>query len=369
VPNVIAATASSDSKSDRGAVVVHLARGREWRGGERQVLQLVRTLAPGREWRQVLLTRRGSALARAAAEAALRPVEVPWRAALDPGVVSSALRRVHETTGPVVVHAHDSHALLLGLVVARLAGCPLVATRRSTTTPGGMWRRPDRVIAISRAVEAALLRGGVAPSRISVIPSGIDVAALAAASGDRSLQGAGEVIALGALTREKGHRVLVEAFARVVDRLPQARLTIAGEGPERSAIEALIRLHRLETHVILAGQLADPVARLAQAAVLVQPSLREALGTAVLEAMALGVPVVGSTVGGLTELLGDGGGVLVPPGDAARLARAIIALLEDPARCDALRRKGWDRVRGYDIRDMAERCAQVYRSALNQPGR
>lgn len=361
--------ASAGSESDRGALVVHLARGREWRGGERQVFQLVRTLAAGGEWRQVLLTRRGSALARAAAEAALRPVEVPWRTALDPRVVRSALRQVQEATDSVVVHAHDSHALLLGLVVTRLAGCPFVATRRSTTPPGRMWRHADRVIAISRAVEAALRRGGVESSRIDVVPSGIDVTALAAGRSGRSLQAAGEVISLGALTPEKGHRVLVEAFARVVSRLPQARLTIAGEGPERSAIEALIRHHGLETRVMLAGQLDDAVARLAQAAVLVQPSFREALGTAVLEAMALGVPVVASNVGGLAELLGDGGGVLVPPGDPAQLAQAIIALLEDPGQRESVRQKAWDRVRHYDIRGMAERCAQVYRSALNQPGR
>jgi glycosyltransferase involved in cell wall biosynthesis len=369
VPNVITPTESAGSKSDRGALVIHLARGREWRGGERQVFQLVRTLAAGGEWRQVLLTRRGSALARAAAEAALRPVEVPWRTALDPRVVRSTLRQVHETTDSVVVHAHDSHALLLGLVVTRLAGCPFVATRRSTTDPGRMWRHADRVIAISRAVEAALLGGGVEPSRIDVVPSGIDVTALAAARSGGSLETACEVISIGALTQEKGHRLLVEAFARVLSRLPQARLTIAGEGPERSAIEALIRHHRLETRVILAGQLKDPVAHLAQAAVLVQPSLREALGTTVLEAMALGVPVVASKVGGLTELLGNGEGVLVPPGDPDQLAQAIIALVEDPGRREAVRQKAYDRSRHYDIRDMAERCAQVYRSALNQPGR
>jgi glycosyltransferase involved in cell wall biosynthesis len=362
-------TERSDGGPEGGALIVHLARGREWRGGERQVLQLLRTLAAGGEWRQVLLTRTGSALARAAAEAALRPVEVPWSTALDPRVVTSALRQVRAVTGSAIVHAHDSHALLLGLAASRLAGCPLVATRRSTTAPGRMWRRPDRVIAISRAVEVALLRAGVEPSRIAVVPSGVDVTALTAARSDNPLQAASEVISLGALTREKGHRILVEAFARVADRLPHARLTIAGDGPERGALEALIRDHGLERRVTLAGQLADPVPRLAQAAVMVQPSLREALGTAVLEAMAVGVPVVGSAVGGLTELLGEGGGVLVPPGDPGKLAEAIIALLQDAGRRAAARQKAWDRVRHYDIRGMAERCAQVYRSALNQPGR
>ena len=362
-------TESSGAQGHRGALIVHLARGREWRGGERQVLHLVRTLAATGEWRQALLTGTGSVLGRAAAEAALHPVEIPWRAALDPRVVSRTLQQVRAAALPAVVHAHDSHALLLGLTASRLSGCALVATRRSTTTPGRLWRHPDRVIAISRAVEAALRRAGVEASRIAVVPSGVDVTALAAAQRDRHLQAGTEIIALGALTREKGHRILVEAFAQVADRLPRSSLTIAGDGPERAAIEALIRHHKLETRVILPGHLADPLDRLARAALLVQPSLREALGTAVLEAMALGIPVVGASVGGLTELLGDGGGVLVPPGDPSQLARAIIALLEDPGRQDAVRRKGWDRVRRYDIRGMAEQCAQVYRSALNQPGR
>jgi glycosyltransferase involved in cell wall biosynthesis len=226
----------------------------------------------------------------------------------------------------------------------------------------------DRVIAISGAVEAALKEGGVAPARIAVVPSGINLPALAAAGVSGSHQTRYEVISLGALTREKGHRILVEAFAQVAKHLPQARLTIVGEGPERGLIEALVLRHELHSRVALTGQLDDPIQRLAQSTVLVQPSLREALGTAVLEAMALGVPVIGSTIGGLTELLNDGAGVLVPPGDPDRLAQAIIALLEDSGRRDAYRQKGKERVRHYDIRSMAERCAQVYRSALNRPG-
>ena len=365
---VTAPTASSGSKADRDALVIHLARGREWRGGERQVVKLARTLAGGGEWRQILIAGKGSALARAAAEAALPLIEVPWWPALDPRVVGSVLRQLRPVTGPAVLHAHDSHALLLGVVASRLGGRPLVATRRSTTVPGRTWRHPGRVIAISGAVESALKEGGVAPSRIAVVPSGIDLAALTASRREGITSSRSEVISLGALTREKGHRTLVEAFAQVAKHLPHARLTIAGEGPERGSIEALIRHHQLDTRVVLAGELVDPVQRLAQATVLVQPSLREALGTAVLEAMALGVPVIGSRVGGLIELLGDGTGVLVPPGDLDRLAQAIIDLLEDAGLRDELRRKGMERVRHYDIRGMAERCAQVYRSALNQPG-
>ena len=175
------------------------------------------------------------------------------------------------------------------------------------------------------------------------------------------------MVAAGALTPEKGHRVLIEAFALVAGARHDARLIIAGEGPERVPLEALARSLNLLPRVHFAGAVPEAMDLIARAAILVQPSRREALGTALLEAMALGVPVIASATGGPAELLADGHGVLVPPGDVPRLAAAISELLADPALRAELRHRGLARVRRYDIAVVAAAVAGVYRSALNQP--
>ena len=361
-------TAPAGTAAAPAPLIIHLARGREWRGGERQVIRLALALGQQGRMRQLLVTAAGSTLARAARDAGIPLVEASWRVALDPRVVGSTLRRVRAANSPVVLHAHDSHALVLGVLASRFVPCPLVATRRSTTAPGRLWRVPDRVIAISGAVEATLRLSGIAPSRIALIPSGVDLPAIGSARAMAVDCGDADIIAVGALTREKGHRLLVEAFALVAKRLPKASLTILGEGPERGPIETLIRRRGLGGRVTLPGETGDPATRLARATVMVQPSVREALGTAVLESMAAGVPVIATAVGGLNELLDGGAGVLVPPGDAPALAEAIIALADDPAQREVLRRRAAQRVRRYDILGMAEQCTQVYRSALNRPG-
>jgi phenylacetate-CoA ligase len=145
-------------------------------------------------------------------------------------------------------------------------------------------------------------------------------------------------------------------------------LTILGEGPERGRLEDVVRRLSLEARVALPGAAESPAALVAGATIMAHPSSEEALGTAVLEAMALGTPVVATDVGGVSELLEGGAGVLVPPGEPAALATAIEALLRDPLRRARLAEAAAVRVRHYDIRGMAARCSEVYRSLLDQPG-
>jgi glycosyltransferase involved in cell wall biosynthesis len=348
--------------------VLHLSRGREWRGGERQVRLLATTQHRHGDIAPLVVTGRTSELSRQLDLDGIPVRRVDWSISLDPRALlgaAAAIRSLRRTNLPLVLHAHDSHALQVALPLARGFDLPLVATRRSDTAPGVLWRLPARIIAISGAVAARLVSAGVDPSRIADIPSAVDLtnaSALRQRSSPEPL-----VVAAGALTPEKGHRVLLEAFARVADERHDARLIIAGDGPERVPLEALARSLNLLPRVHFAGAVPEAMDLIARAAILVQPSRREALGTALLEAMALGVPVIASATGGPAELLADGHGVLVPPGDAARLAAAISELLADPALRAELRHRGLALVRRYDIAVVAAAVAGVYRSALNQP--
>jgi glycosyltransferase involved in cell wall biosynthesis len=353
--------------------VAHLCRGREWRGGERQVRLLVTTLAERRHGAQHVLTGRDSRLARNLSGAGAVVVGVPWRVAWDPralaGIVAALRRLRTAAAGGYVLHAHDSHALAAGVLAARLLDLPLVATRRSDTIPGPLWRQPARVIALSGAVADALRRGGVPDAHIVRIPSAIPPATLAVPpwrNGGEAGTGA-TIVAVGSLTREKDQATLLRAFARVSRRLPGARLALCGEGPERAPLAQLARALGIADRVRFEGDVADVAAHLRAADVMAQPSRREALGTAVLEAMALGTPVVASATGGLVDLLAGGAGLLVPPGDAAALADA----LEQALRCAPLRATMVEtaraRVVSYGAPEVADRVAAVYRSALRTP--
>lgn len=346
--------------------VVHLSRGREWRGGERQVALLVDQLARGSGITQCTATGAGSRLAESLQAGGHAVLPLPWTVAHSPAALLAliaALRRVRRTALPLLLHAHDSHALALGTLAAGLLGLPLVATRRSMAPPGRLWRRPARVIAVSEAVAVQLREAGVPPTRITVVPSGIARTPREEGSAQHAST-AGAIVAIGALTREKGHATLLEAFGLLAATDADWSLRLAGDGPERPALAARARALGLASRVRFDGEIASPAAWLEGAAVLVQPSFREALGTAVLEAMAAGVPVIASATGGLSALVGDGAGLLVPPGDAQALAAAIERLRRDPALAARIKETARRRVASYDAATMAERVVEVYRSAL-----
>ncbi len=343
--------------------VVHLCRGREWRGGERQVALLAGTLHR-RGLPQLVVTGRGTILARALAREGTPVREVPWAIALDPRALRALVRILTADGRSPVLHAHDSHALILGGLAAARLRLALVATRRSATRPGrlGWWRRADRVVAISGAVRGRLLEAGVDARRITVIPSAVDVERLRHAPPQPwRPPGGGErpyIVTVAALTPEKGHRVLLEAHAR----LPEPPLLVlVGEGRERRALEALSRERGTGNQVLFLGEVSDAAPHIRGAQALVQPSLREALGTAVLEALALGTPVIASDTGGHAELLAGGAGTLVPPDDPAALAAAIA----DLAQRGAGRVPVPPGLARFALDTVADQLAEMYTSAPN----
>ena len=346
--------------------VVHLCRGRDWRGGERQVRLLARMLADRSDLSQLIATGRTSRLAGVALSDGQRVLPLTWAQAYDPRAWLSLVRQLHRLQrrgAGLLLHAHDSHGLALGLLAATLLRLPLVATRRSMSVAGPLWRRPRRVIAISRAVEQELLESGVSRRRIVRISSAIDLAVVRRVVPTQDPREE-TLIAVGALTPEKGHATLIDAVELVARTHPGIRLRIFGEGTERGALEAQAGRAGLGSRVVLAGETETAAAQIAAAQLFIQPSHREALGTAVLDAMALGVPVVASDTGGLTELLDGGAGMLVPPKDPVALAAAIEMLLASQQLRTEIAAAARARVAEFDAPGMADRVVEVYRSAL-----
>jgi glycosyltransferase involved in cell wall biosynthesis len=265
---------------------------------------------------------------------------------------------------PAIVHTHTSKAGFIGRLAARLAGVPAVIHQpHGHIFYGGYYgaletrvyialerlaaRWSDRIVTLTdRGAQEHLARGIGRPSQYVTVPSGVPTAALRAAAPAREAArarlglGAGDflVAGLGRLVPVKGFDVLVAAMPALLAAVPGARVAVAGEGPERARLEARARASGVAGRLALLGEIRDVAGFLAAADVLAAPSRNEGMGRALVEAMALGVPVVASAVGGIPDVLAGGEcGRLVPPERPDALATALAELGRDPALAEKLR--------------------------------
>ena len=350
--------------------IVHVASGREWRGGQRQVWLLARALAR-MDMKQVVVTGRGTELARRVRAAGVRVRPAAWRLGLDPRVLWPILREARRPH--TVLHAHDAHAVTLAGLISQLTGTPLVVTRRVDfpLRRRGYWARAQHVIAISDAVAAMLRRDGIPPDRISVVHSGISLESVAAVTpfgirGRLGLRPEARIAAnVAALVPHKDHATLIAAAEHLVQRFPDLHWVIAGEGGLRPDLEQMVSAAGLGGHVHLVGHIDDPVRLIADADLFVMSSREEGLGTSVLDALALGIPVASTGAGGLPEMLGNGAGLVVSPGDGAALAEAAARILEDSALRARLSARGRAEVLRFTDARMADQLGSVYRSCIH----
>jgi glycosyltransferase involved in cell wall biosynthesis len=346
--------------------IVHAASGREWRGGQRQTWLLARELQrAGVE--QLLVTKRDSELARRAKADGVPVREVSWSAGLDPRAWW-ALREEARGT-PSILHAHDGHAVTLARWSATSAS-PWIATRRNSSPlrdPAG-WRSAVRVVAISQAVRRQLIDDGIPDARIVVVPSGIDATAARTAPREDLRAWAGTpvggelVVTVAAATHEKGLGDALLACALLVEDGRDLRWVVVGDGPEREEFRRLAGFAGIEGRFVLPGRHPDPLRLIRDADLFVLPSLSEGLGTSVLDAMVLDVPVVASDAGGLPELAGNGAGLVVPAGNAKALAEAIARMLDDQELRKRSIEGGHRVVERYSAAAMAAGMRSVYDS-------
>jgi glycosyltransferase involved in cell wall biosynthesis len=172
---------------------------------------------------------------------------------------------------------------------------------------------------------------------------------------------------VAALVAHKDHATLVRAAGLLRQALPPLHWVVAGEGADRHALERLRAELGLDHRVHLLGHLDEPARLIADATCFVMSSREEGLGTSVLEAMALGIPVASTSAGGLPEMLQDGAGLLVPPGDPAALAAAVERLVRDPTLARDIGTKAAQRVERFTAARMAEAVRSVYRSLAPFP--
>jgi glycosyltransferase involved in cell wall biosynthesis len=284
-----------------------------------------------------------------------------------------------------VVHWHAARAHALGALAALLApGAKRVLSRRVDFRVRGsagsrlLYALPiDAIAAISGGVRDALTASGVPSTAIRVIPSGIDTAPFDAPF-DRAAARArlgiapGRILAIqvAALAPHKSQTTLLHAAARLRERAPSLVTWIAGEGRLRGALLAEHARLGLDDRVRFLGFREDVVDLLRAADLFVLSSYLEGLGTSVLDAMAAGLPVVATRVGGVPEIVRDGEtGLLVPPRDPEALAAAMARLAEEPALRERLGAGGRALARTYGADRTASLTRDLYVELLRDRAR
>ena len=355
-------------------------------GAQESVVGLLRHLDPSRFEVEAVCLTEGRAVERIRGMGIVATVIPPLDDELTVGELVANLRRREID----LLHAHLFRAELLGTRAAEAAGTPVVvATAHSSRV-----RSPEdiaalaavtpsinRLIVPSAAIAAKVRAEGRGAAEITVVPngvdldrfsphrSGLDMAALRDALGippDAFLIGV-----VARLEPEKGHRYLVEALPAIIEAVPNAWLLLVGEGSQADALRAQAGSLPLAARqrVVIAGFQTDVEAVTQALDLAVMPSLLEAQGLAVLEAMAARRPVVASAVGGIPETIRDGiDGLLVPPADPAALAAAIIRLTLDPHLRDRIAASGRRRVEDrFSAAESVRQVEAIYSAELSRP--
>lgn len=347
--------------------VLHLDSGREWRGGQRQVYLLARGQREnGHE--PLVISQPDSPLIRRLRSAGIAVAAIRMRGDWDLAA-ARRVRAVLRTWNADLIHAHDAraHAIALTSVVGRRQ-MPLVVTRRVPFVPRGRLkygRRVARFIAISSAVREALVAGGVDENRIELVYSGVPRPSVSKPRDWRTecRWPRDSVVCgiVGAMTAEKGVATLSEIGARIPDA-SRGRIRLVLLGGQSAGSQSVGGLTAFR-----AGFVDEIHAAMAGLDILLHPSSAEGLGTAVIDAMALGVPPIAFRVGGLPELIQDQrSGILVPAGDVGAFAAATDRLVRDEALRASLAAAGPGRAAEFSVDRMVRGTQAVYDAVLAQ---
>ena len=281
-----------------------------------------------------------------------------------------------------LVHAHVYASTVAAAFATLGAGIPLVVTEHTEATwqgPGARllngWvcRRARRVIAVSNAIRRrAIERDRVPPERVTVVPNAVAPAAAPDHSPPDLPDGLCGRPLVGVVARhqpEKDIQTFLKGAARVALRFPEARFPIVGDGPLRGELELFAERVGLSGRAFFLGFRSDASSIMRSLDVLVVPSRTEGSPLVTLEAMAAGVPVLASAVGGIPDQIRhESEGLLVPPGDPVALSDALLRLLEDPGFARALGEAGSLRAATeFGYATMLRRIEAVYRAALGRP--
>jgi len=286
-----------------------------------------------------------------------------------------------------LLHTHGYKADLLGIIAAYMAKIPIVATIHGYTNAFPavrvyghldllVLRRFPKVMAVSDYLRQELIASGLAPHQVVTVYHVLDPDVFVSTiSADRrqvrAELGIGThtpvVLTVGRLNPEKGHRYLLESAQLVCQYIHDLHVLVVGEGPLREQLEVSARSLSLNAVVSFLGWRKDVASLMAASDLFVLPSTRDSFPMVILEALAIGVPVIATRVGGVPEIIRTGeNGILVEPRDPEALARAMTWALTNPAQAGQLVRHGQAVVRQrFSVEAMVKATNCVYHEVMS----
>nr|ART39860.1 J358 [uncultured bacterium] len=320
--------------------ILHTESSLGWGGQENRTLNELSELQ-ARDYAPLLACPPQAKLGARAREIGCEVIDVAMRGALDLPALWT-LRRLMATRKIDIVNTHSGRDTQLAGMAAHSLGRqrPRIVRTRHLALPissrFSYVTLPDHVVTVSRFVASYLTSAGVPAERITAVPTGIDLSRyqMATSGSLRAELGLADTAPLigtvAILRRKKGHAELLEAVPQVLEKFPAVHFVFAGDGPQFENLTQRIAELGLAINVHLLGLRRDVVNVLASLDLFVLPTHQEALGTAFIEAAAMGVPAIASNVDGVPEIVRHGEtGLLVPVGDSAAIAASIIRLLTD----------------------------------------
>jgi len=364
--------------------ILHINTERTWRGGEQQTLYLLQAL----KQRNIvcrLACQPGSPMQEKAEQAGIDVSPVAMRGEIDP-VAALRIRSLIRSHNFSLIHCHTSHAHTIAYLASVGTAVRRLVTRRVDFS---IYRHSflnlsrikyrlmaDYYIAISQKIKDVLVDDGIAEGRIFVVHSGIDPRRFRPTTGGKLTsefdirQNQKVVINVAHLASHKGQLYLVQAIPLVLAKLPDTRFFIVGQGERMDELKAAAAQLGLKRELVMTGFREDVADFYRIADLFVMSSVQEGLGTAVLDALALEIPVVATRTGGLPEIIRDGEtGRLVAPASPEALADGIVDMLIHADSAGQMARRGKERVlQDFSIDAMAAGNIEIYRRVLQASG-
>lgn len=281
-----------------------------------------------------------------------------------------------------ILHCHDYRSNFIAFWMSKFRKVKLVTTLHGWSKIGGkgafyeymdskIIKHFNQVIAISEGVKKDLLKKGIPQEKITVIHNGIDMDYFAERRVDVNYkkkfninQNSQVIGTVGRFNEEKGQRYFIEAASEVIKVFPNAVFLIVGTGQDEKLLKEMVSSLGLQQHIIFAGFVHPEEIRNAYSImdIFVLPSLTEALGLVLLEAMAMGIPAIATNVLGVPDIIEDRKtGYLVSRADASAISKAVISLLSDKAHAESMGKTGQDFVREeFSVRKFVNRIEEVY---------
>jgi glycosyltransferase involved in cell wall biosynthesis len=360
--------------------ILHTEWSKGWGGQETRIIQESLEFMK-RGYGMMIACQPGSRIQKAARDNAIPAISLPMRAAVDPLAILGCIRAIKKNS-IALVHTHSSVDSWCCSAAAKVAGLPVVRSRHlGVPIPTNSFsyflymKLADRIITSGESVRKRMIEvNGFDPRKIISIPAGIDGRKFspgidgAPVRKEFDLRPGDFLLGTVSMLRKwKGHLYLLEAVKALGERIPNLKLLIAGSGPQEDTIAEFIRENGLAGKVIMAGYREDVPRILRSLDAFVLPSYaHEATPQVLLQAMAMGIPVISTSTGGIEDVVINGlTGALVPPSDAGALSEAILWTKQNREESRKMAQKAEETVwKNYSLSRMIDSTEEVYKSLL-----